>query len=260
MRIAIMGAGGLGGFYGGMLARSGEDVKFIARGAHLQAMLAKGLTVKSTHLGEFTIPVKATTDPAEIGPVELVIVCVKAYDTDHTAELIRPMIGPETVVMSVQNGVDNEDRIADAIGHDHVIGAVAIVNSSVEEPGVISQVVELVTMFGELDGGTSPRLEQLLLTFKRAGLNVEIRPNIRTDMWEKFLGNCAINGISALTRLPLGPLLDCSDTRALIKGLIEEAEAVGRAGGIALREGVADYIFGLAEQYPPSARASMIPS
>ena len=207
MRIAIMGAGGLGGFYGGMLARSGEDVKFIARGAHLQAMLAKGLTVKSTHLEEFTIPVKATTDPAEIGPVELVIVCVKAYDTDHTAELIRPMIGPETVVMSVQNGVDNEDRIADAIGHDHVIGAVAIVNSSVEEPGVISQVVDLVTMFGE------------------------------------FLGNCAINGISALTRLPLGPLLDCSDTRALIKGLIEEAEAVGRAGGIALREGVADYIF-----------------
>ncbi len=138
MRIAIMGSGGIGGYFGALLARAGEDVAFIARGAHLDSIRDNGLTVKTSYAGDFTIEAKATDNPAEIGPVDLVLFCVKTYDTTAAAELIRPIIGPETAVLSVQNGIDNQERITTIIGPGHVIGAIARVSSVIEQPGVIA--------------------------------------------------------------------------------------------------------------------------
>ena len=159
MRVAVMGTGGVGGYYGGMLARSGEDVTFIARGDHLEAMLSRGLTLKTTHAGEFNIPVKATDDPVEIGSVDLVIFCVKTYDTDTAARIILPVMGPQTVVMSLQNGVESEGRIAGVVGEEHVIGAATYISSVIEEPGVINQSWVLKVYLGELNGKPSSRTE-----------------------------------------------------------------------------------------------------
>src|SRR3712207_2300988 len=133
MRIVVVGAGGTGGYFGGLLARAGQDVTVIARGAHLEALRARGLTVESKLAGTFTVPVAATDDPREVGPVDLILFCVKTYDTDTAAESIRPLVRPETMLISLQNGIDNEERIARAVGHDSGIGAVAYVTSRSEE-------------------------------------------------------------------------------------------------------------------------------
>jgi 2-dehydropantoate 2-reductase len=184
MRIAIIGAGGLGGYYGGMLARAGEDVTFIARGAHLDALRANGLTLKIAHVGAFTIPAKATNDPNEVESVDLVLFTVKTYDTDTAITLIRPLLGLETVILPLQNGVESPERIGRVIGEKHVIGGTSYVSSKIEAPGVIKQVWGQNTFLGELDGAASPRTEQLLTTFKRAEVAVEIPPDIRVVMWE----------------------------------------------------------------------------
>src|SRR5215210_3704308 len=136
MRIVVIGAGGTGGYFGGLLARAGEDVTFIARGAHLEALRARGLTVESRLAGTFTLPVRATDDPSEVGPVDLILFCVKTYDTDAAAESIRPLVHPETILLSLQNGIDNVERIARVAGHASSIGAVAYVVSALKAPGV----------------------------------------------------------------------------------------------------------------------------
>ncbi len=162
MRIAVMGAGGTGGYFGALLARAGEEVTFIARGTHLEAIRTSGLTLKSRLAGDFTLRVKATDDPGEVGPVELVLFCVKAYDTPTAAEQIRPMVGPDTMVLSTQNGIDNEEQIAQVLGYQLILGGVAYVYSVILEPGVITQTTGLgKIVFGELTGGTDARTEGL---------------------------------------------------------------------------------------------------
>jgi len=161
MRIAVVGAGGTGGYFGGLLARAGQDVTFIARGANLEALRARGLTVESRLAGTFTLPVKATAALSEVGPVELILFCVKTYDTGTTAESIRPLIHPDTVLLSLQNGIDNEERIARATGHTSGIGAVAYVTSAIKAPGVVAQTSGPVKIiFGELSGGASTMLRR----------------------------------------------------------------------------------------------------
>jgi 2-dehydropantoate 2-reductase len=139
MRIAVVGSGGTGGYFGGLLARAGEEVTFIARGAHLESLRLRGLTVKSRLAGNFTLPVRATDTPSEVDPVDLILFCVKTYDTDTAAHTIRPLIGADTMLLSLQNGVDNAERIAKIAGHEAGLGAVAYVVSAMEEPGVIAQ-------------------------------------------------------------------------------------------------------------------------
>ncbi len=179
MRMVVMGTGGTGGYFGGLLARAGEEVTFVARGAHLEAIRAQGLTVKSRLAGDFTLRVKATDNPAEVGPVDLILFCVKAYDTDAAAEQIRSLVGPDTVILSVQNGIDNEEWIARIVGDKHVIGAVAQISSVIEAPGVIAQTAGPgKILFGELAGDASPRTERLLGIFRRAGIAAEFRPDI----------------------------------------------------------------------------------
>jgi 2-dehydropantoate 2-reductase len=235
MRIVVVGAGGTGGYFGGLLARAGEDVTFIARGAQLKALRTRGLTLESRLAGTFTIPVQATDDPSEIGPVDLILFCVKTYDVDAAAESIRPLIHPDTMLLSLQNGIGNEERIAQAAGHDSGIGAVAYIVSTIKAPGVVAQTAGPgKIVFGELDGGTSPRTERLHDMLQRAGIVAELHPNVHVVIWQKFLFICAFSGVTAVTRVPIGTILADPVTQDLFRGTSEEVEAVARAGGIDL--------------------------
>ena len=160
MRIAVMGTGGTGGYFGGLLARTGEEVTFIARGANLDAIRQNGLAIKSVLAGDFTLAAAATDNPNDIGPVDCVLFCVKAYDNAEAAEQLRPVIGPQTVVLSVQNGIDNEEQIGNVLGAEHVVGCTSYVSSTIESPGVIAQTGGPgKIVLGEMKGGTSPRTE-----------------------------------------------------------------------------------------------------
>jgi 2-dehydropantoate 2-reductase len=237
MRIAVIGAGGTGGYFGGLLARAGADVTFIARGATLAALRTNGLTLKSRVEGTFTVRVPATNDPASVGPVDVVLFCVKAYDTTTAAEHIRPLVGPDTVILSVQNGVDNEERIAQVVGSAAVIGGIAGVSARAETPGVIAVDLEPGFLrFGELDGRASSRTERLLSLFAQSPFTATLVSDIEVQMWEKFVFICALSGVTALARLPIGPILATPATSQLYRGVMNEVAAVGRARGVAVPE------------------------
>jgi 2-dehydropantoate 2-reductase len=259
MRIAVVGAGGTGGYFGGLLARAGEDVTFIARGAHLAAIREHGLTVKSRTVGDFSIsPARATDDAASVGPVDLILFCVKTYDTIPAAEACRALVGPETALLSVQNGVDNEERIGAIIGAGHVLGGIAGVSAVIEAPGVVAELgAPAFIRLGELDGGVSSRVERIAETFRHAGITTEALADIRVALWEKFLFICALSGVTALTRLPLGPIRDCPETWALYRGVMEEVAAVGRAEGVALSADVVDRWLAFSGRAPATMYGSM---
>ena len=258
MRIAVMGTGGTGGYFGGLLARAGVEVAFIARGAHLEAIGKNGLAIKSVLAGDFTISATATDNPADIGPVEFVLFCVKAYDNAAAAEQIRPLIGPETVVLSVQNGIDNEQQIGDVIGPDHVLGCVSYVSSTIQSPGVIAQTGGPGTLvLGEMQGGTSSRTEALQSTLQNSGITAELHQDIQVALWQKFIGICGVNGITALTRLPMGEIVACRETHNLMRGTMQEVEAVARAGGVNLPKGCVDQSMDFFSSMDRSVRGSM---
>jgi len=253
-----MGTGGTGGYFGGLLARAGEEVTFIARGAHLDAIRENGLSIKSVLAGDFTIPAKATSDPRDIGPVGLVLFCVKAYDNTGAADLIRPLIGPETVVLSVQNGIDNEEQIGKIIGHQHMIGAVSYVSSTIEAPGIVAQTAGPgKIVLGELEGGTSQRSGKIQRMLHNAGIAAELHSDIQLALWQKFVAICGINGITALTRLSLGEIRACAETSRFLKATMEEVETVARAGYANLPDGCVDQSIAFINSLEPSARGSM---
>lgn len=258
MRVAVMGAGGTGGFYGGLLARSGDDVTFIARGAHLDAIRTRGLTVTSRLAGDFTIPARATADPREIGRVDLVLFCVKTYDTETAAALIRPIVGPDTVVLSVQNGIDNDERIARVVGQGTAICVAAQVNAHVQEPGVIAQTAGAGRLiFGADAGNLGRRNEQLFQHCKDAGIAAELQPDIKAVLWSKFAFICGFSGVTALTRLTIGPILGCRETSEMFKGTMNEVVAVAASQGVTLSEGVSDQAFAMAGRLESWALGSM---
>ena len=257
MRIAIMGSGGLGGYYGGMLARAGEDVTFVARGAHLDAILAEGLTVKLPSAEEFTLSAKATIDPSEIGPVDLVLFCVKTYDTDAAAEQIRPLVGPETMIASLQNGVDNGERIEKVFGAGHFVPGVSYVNGLIEKPGVIFVRFAHMTSFGEMNGSVPPRIEQLVDAFHHAGIEVESRTDMQSFLWEKFVAICGVGGAEILARQPLGPVLATPEAKDLLVSLLQEVVAVAQGVGANLSTEFPDQVIELVSKLPPTHRTSM---
>ena len=241
MRVTVMGSGGTGGYFGGLLARAGEDVTFVARGAHLEAIRAKGLTVRSRLVGDFTVPARATDDPKAGGFADLVLFCVKAYDTETAAERLRPAVGPDTVILPVQNGIDSAERIGRVVGPGHVIGGLAGVSSVIAAPGIIEhRAGPDVIQLGELEGGSSARAERIADALRRAGMKAQVRPDIRVALWEKFVLICGLSGLTALTRLPIGAVLACPETRAFYLQTMEETHAVGRAEGVPLPDGVAE--------------------
>jgi 2-dehydropantoate 2-reductase len=235
MKILIMGTGGVGGYYGGLLAQQGNEVTFISRGAHLYAIRHEGLKVKSIY-GDFMVfPVNATEDPAKVEPVDLVLFCVKTYNTDEAAEAIRPVVGPQTVVLSLQNGIDAAERIGKVVGIEHVIGGATWLSSAVEAPGVIKQISEFRRIvFGELGGGRSERIQSIFGVLNLIGIDVEISENIQKILWTKFVFISAASAFGSLTRLPMGEYRSVPETRRLISGIMQEVEALARAQDIQL--------------------------
>ena len=235
-----------------------NDVTFIARGAHLDAIRAEGLSVRSQMLGDFTVAASATDDPGKLGPVDLVLVGVKTYDLDAAAEQMRPLIGPETVVLPLQNGIDATDRIARVVGARPVIVGVAQVASFVESPGVIKHMAMNKILLGEPKGGPSPRVERISETLRGAGIGCETPAEIRVPLWEKFILLTGTGGVMALTRLPAGPLRDCAEAVELFRGAMQEAEAVGRACGVRLADGIVDRLWEMILGAPPATHGSML--
>ena len=258
MKIMIMGSGGVGAYYGGLLAGQGNEVTFIARGAHLQALRTNGLQVKSVH-GDFTvIPAKATDTPAEVGPVDLVLFCVKTYDTDDSAKAIQPAVGPQSVVMSLQNGVDAVEQIGKIVGMDHVLGGVTQISSALEAPGVVKQVSQFRrVVLGELDGSVSARIQSIEKTLKETGITVEITQNIYKALWAKLIFISAASGLGGLTRLPMGEYRAVPETRAMIISLMKEVEAVARAQNVALDADVVQKSLDFIDNAAPHIKASM---
>ena len=257
MRIAVFGAGGIGGYFGERLAAAGADVNLIARGRHLEAIRQAGLRVRTPE-GETTRRIPATDDPAGIGPVDVVLFCVKSYDTDQAVAALPPLLHDRTAVVSLQNGVDNEERIAAAVGWAHVVGGAAYIFAAIEAPGLVSASGPRSLVFGEWDGGPpSERLSVLAELFHAAGVDARISEDVRVAIWEKYVLLVAFSGLSAATRLPLGEIRDSPEAWALLRGLANEACQVGRATGVPLGDDVVDRAIDILGRQEGSAFASL---
>jgi 2-dehydropantoate 2-reductase len=259
MRIVIFGTGGVGGYFGGRLAQAGEDVTFIARGEHLQAMLTHGLRVDSIN-GDFVVePVKATDNPAQVGIVDVVLLGVKAWQVPEAAEAIRPMVGPETFVVPLQNGVEAPSQLAAVLGDEHVLGGLCGLITFIEKPGHIRHAgADPFIRFGELDNRPSERAERLRQAFDRAlGLNVEIPPAIQVALWQKFLAITPWSGVGAVTRSPAGVFRSQPGTRRMLEQTMSEIYNVGRAHKIALPKDIIGKTMDILDSLPPEGTASM---
>jgi len=259
VRIAIFGAGAIGGYFGGRLAQAGEDVVFIARGEHCQVMRTRGLRVDSIK-GDFVLPsVYATDDPAQVGFVDVIFVCVKAWQMTEAMQAMRPMISPQTFVVPLENGVEAPSQLAAELGKEHVLGGLCEIIAFIVEPGNICHVgADPFIRFGELDNRLSERVERLHQAFDRAsGLTAEVPPDIHVAMWQKFLFIAAFSGVGAVTRAPIGVLRSQSGTRQMLEQAICEIYNVAKARDIALSKNVIGNTMEFLDSLPPDATASM---
>jgi 2-dehydropantoate 2-reductase len=258
MRLAMMGSGGVGGYFGARLAQAGQEVTFIARGAHAEAMRRQGLRVQSGS-GDFQVqPVRVVEDPAQAGTVDAVILAVKLWDSETAARAIVPMVGPATTVVSLQNGIAKDELLARAVGREHVIGGVTHVAAVIAEPGVIRHTgtLQRVTL-GELDGSTSARVEALVAVFRAGGVDATASPDIRSATWEKFVFLTAVSGMTALTRSPIGPIREHPRTRSMLIDALRETVAVARAEAVALPDSVVDKLVAQIDALAPQMLSSM---
>jgi len=258
LRIAVMGSGGVGGYLGVRLVQGGADVTFVARGAHLAAMRANGLAVESEHEPICLPRVNATDDPRTIGPVDIVLFSVKLWDTESAAHSVLPIVGPETGIISFQNGVQKDDALRKLFGADAVMGGVAYMATTIGRPGVIVQTGIMQRMiFGEYDGRRSPRAEALLAAALRGGIKAEISDDIRRAIWEKYVFLVGLSGGTTSVRLPLGPIRNHPRTRQLLLDLMRETAAVGRAQGVALPEDYVEQRLAFIDGLPADMTSSM---
>jgi 2-dehydropantoate 2-reductase len=258
MKIAIMGTGGVGGYYGGLLAQRGHDVTFIARGEHLKAIQENGLQVKSIH-GDFHVKAaQATDDPTRIGPVDLVVFSTKTYSIDEAAKQIKPLVGAETTVLPLQNGIDAADRIGTIVGMEHLLGGVTWISSAVEAPGVIKQISQFRRVVtGELDGQATARVQAVYKAFEETGITAELSENILKVLWTKFVFISTASSLGSLTRLPIGIYRSVPETRAMMTGLMQEVEAVARAQGVELDPDVVQKSLDFVDNAAPHIKPSM---
>lgn len=258
MRIAVMGTGGMGGFYGGRLAANGEDVTFIARGAHLEAMRANGLKLEGPD-GEIKIePTKATDDPATIaGPVDVVLFCVKLYDLETAAELIRPIVADGTLVVSLMNGVDGPERLAKILGKGQVLGGAAYDSATIRAPGVVEyRTGPNRLVMGALGGKSSPAIEAFAAAGRGAGFDMVVSDNIARTLWEKYVLLATNAGLTALTRQPVGVVYADPDLRRLATEMMGEVVAVANAKGIELSPDIIERSFAILDSFSPTMYAS----
>ena len=240
LRIAVVGAGGVGGFLGSRLAVAGAEVTYLARGAHLAALLENGLTIVEADGTTTTTPVHATDDERAIGPVDLVVFTVKSYDTEAAAQLLPPLMGDATAVLSLQNGIDNEARIAAVVGRAHVLGGTAYILASIQAPGVIRSGAARIVV-GELDPGPpSERVARVVAVAQGGGVGATATDDVRRAKWEKYVLLVAFSAVSAGTQLPLGDIRRSTAAVAMLRAIATEAWTVGRALGVPLAEGLVD--------------------
>jgi 2-dehydropantoate 2-reductase len=258
MRIAIMGSGGLGGYFGARLVAGGAaDVHFIARGRHLEAMRRDGLRVEGPEPVHVT-GLSVTSEPRDVGVVELVMLCVKLWDTESAIEQIRPMIGPQTAIVSFQNGVLKDQFLRAAFDERQLMGGVGYVATTIESPGVIRQTGPMQRLiFGEFDGSRSARGEALLAACLAGGIKAELSTDILREIWQKYVFLVGLSGCTTTMRKPIGPIRSNPQTRALLLDVMREVVAVGRAHGVALPQDYAQVRLQLADDVSPDMTSSM---
>jgi 2-dehydropantoate 2-reductase len=258
MRIAVVGTGGVGGAFGAALAKAGADVTFIARGAHLAVMKSTGLRIEGGRGETHLVPTQATDDPADIGQVDIVLFCVKLWDVESAGALIKPLVGPATAVIPLQNGIDAPERLIPILGREAVMGGVAQISASIVRPGVIAQVGTFMRMiFGELDGRRSRRGEEFLALCGKAGFDATLSEQIQTELWMKFIVLATNAGLTAATRQPIGQLRDDPDIRPIFIAAIKEVIELGRAAKIALPADAFDRTLAFLGHVPAAMKASM---
>ncbi len=258
MRIAIVGSGGVGGYFGGRLAATGVDVTFLARGAHLEAMRANGLRIDSPK-GNVHLPrVNVTSDTRDIGPVDVVFFAVKLYDTDDAIATLPPLLGPDTIVLPFQNGVESVERLTKAVGAAHAGGGVSYVSAVISEPGVIRHTAMDHLLFGEIDGSRSPRLERLLEACKPAGFQSTLSDRITVEIWTKFVRLSVFSAMTAVTRCPIGVIVNDPDLLEMLKAAVRESTAVAHAKGIEVSNTMDEDVARAYKALPPQAKASML--
>jgi len=260
MKFAVIGTGGVGGYFGGMLAKSGEDVWFAARGGHLAAMQTHGLRIVSTE-GEFHIPPrKITGNLTAIGPVDVVLFCVKSYDTVSAAQQLAPLLTNEAIIISLQNGVDNEEKIQHAVSTGTVYGGVAYIYSTITAPGVVSETGgPKKIVFGPLTGrrGGSPSAKKVLGAMLAAGINATLTEEIASALWKKFVFISAVGGLTALTRLSLAEILAVDASRALLTDAMREGISIARALNISIEDEYLDTLFETLKRFDNNSRSSL---
>jgi 2-dehydropantoate 2-reductase len=257
MDIAVMGAGGVGGYFGGLLARAGNNVTFIARGPHLEAIRSNGLRVISSNDGEFVVPGQATDQPAEAGHQELVLFTVKMYHNEAAIQAIAPMMGPDTIVLTLQNGIDNGERLVDAYGPERVMIGSAYLEGRIAEPGVVTQGGPGAASFGERTPGITERGERLLEVFQAANWRVELLENMTGMLWKKFAYLSGSAGVCAASGCAYGELRTVPETRLVIQEAIAEALAVGEASGAPLEPNSLEWSMNALDNFPATGMASL---
>jgi 2-dehydropantoate 2-reductase len=257
MRIAIMGSGALGGYFGARLVQGGADVHFIARGNHLETMRRNGLRIEGPEPIHAT-NVHATDTPAEVGVADVVMLCVKLWDTEQAIEQIRPMVGPQTAIVSFQNGVLKDRYLRAAFNERQLMGGVGYVATTIEAPGVIRQTGPMQRLlFGEFDGSRSPRGEALLAACLAGGINAELSTDIVREIWQKYVFLVALSATTTTIRKPIGPIRSNPQARALLFDVMQEVVAVGRAHGVSLPEEFARARMQFADGLPADMASSM---
>jgi 2-dehydropantoate 2-reductase len=258
VKIAIFGSGGVGGYFGARLAAAGEDVTFLARGAHLKAMQDSGLHIDSPN-GNIDLPkVQATDRPQAIGPVDVVLFTVKLYDVDTSAATLQPLIGPNTVVITLQNGVEAIDMVAKHVGADHVAGGAAYIVVVIDKPGHLRHTTAHSLVFGERDGRRSDRLVAFEEACTRAGFKGKASTEVETDLWVKFVRLSTWSGMTTVTRSPMGVVREDPALFQMMMDAIDEAIAVGKARGIVFPPDIIETTLGMIKGFPPNSKSSML--
>jgi len=259
VRIAVIGAGGVGGYFGAQLAAGGADVTFIARGPHLEAMRERGLRVESPAHPQWLHPVKATSDAESVGPVDLVVIAVKLWSTEQAIASARPLLGQDTGVVSFQNGVDAADRVAADLGASHAFGGMAHIAAVIEAPGVVRHNGTMAKLtFGELDGRASARTEAFLSACQAGGIEAYLVADVRRATWEKFVFLVGLSGLTCLTRSPIGAVRDNPVTRDLLRAVMQEVVSVAAARGVALPDDTVERQMTFVDGLPHGMIASML--
>jgi 2-dehydropantoate 2-reductase len=257
MRIVVIGAGGVGGYFGARLAQAGHDVAFVARGAHLEAIRERGLAIESAH-GNAVVRATATADVASLGPVDAAMLCVKLWDVEPAARMLKPVVANGGVVIPFQNGVDAPQMLSDVLGAAHVLGGIAYIAATIREPGVVVHTGTMARLrVGAFQGGPVDRAAAFVAACKAAGIDAEHSPDIRRALWEKFVFLASMSGLTSVARQPVGVIRSDPDLRAAMQSAMQEVFDLGRARGVALPEGFVAAQLAFMDGLPHEMRSSM---